>query len=147
MREENAVFAGELSGHYYYRDTGFTDNALFTMIQMLNFLGGKKEALSEIMAPLRKYASTGEINLKTAKTEAVYKFLESAYADADRDYLDGLSIRFDAWWFNLRSSNTEPLMRLNLEADAPDIRDRKREEVLGFIRKADPEVNVISFGR
>ncbi len=144
MRQEDAAFAGELSGHYYYRDTGFTDNALFTMIQMLNFLARKKEPLSELLAPLRKYASTGEINFKTAAADRIEKALETTFRDGQQDHLDGLTVSFDPWWFNLRSSNTEPVIRLNLEATGPDLMNRKLEEVIGVIRTSDPDAIKIS---
>ncbi len=142
MREDNAVFAGELSGHYYYRDTGYTDNALFTMIQMLNFLAGKNEALSQMMAPFERYFQTGEINMKTALSDRIFHVLEESYPDARKDHLDGLTVSFDAWWFNLRASNTEPVIRLNLEANTRELMDEKRREVLGIIKRVDPDLSV-----
>jgi phosphomannomutase len=137
MRQVDAVFAGELSGHYYYRDTGFTDNALFTMVQMLNFLTRKGKPLSEIMAPLDKYCATGEINMESRKSAEIYRALETTYRDARLDHLDGLTVTSDEWWFNLRASNTEPVMRLNLEADTSQLMAEKRNEVLGVIRATD----------
>ena len=144
MRGDNALFAGELSGHYYYKDTGFTDNALFTMIRMLGILSKKKEKLSKIMAAFETYCASGEINLKTTKAEAVYRDLERVFRDADQDHLDGLTITLEDWWFNLRASNTEPLMRLNLEAMAPDMVKQRLNDVLTLIRKADPDLEVIN---
>lgn len=139
MRQENALFAGELSGHYYYRDTGFTDNALFTMIQMFNFLSLKdKTPLSQLIAPLRVYAQTGEINLEVKNKEGIFSALESGYGGAEIDRLDGLTVAYEDWWFNLRSSNTEPVMRLNLEAKDRPLMEEKRKEVLLAIRRADP---------
>ena len=142
MRETGAVFGGELSGHYYYRDMGITDNALFTMIQVLNDLSTNEMPISVALGPLRKYSSTGEINLQVGDSRAIYAALETKYGDARMDHLDGLTVQFDAWWFNLRASNTEPLMRLNLEADEAALRDEKKEEVLGIIRQADPSAAV-----
>jgi phosphomannomutase len=142
MREENALFAGELSGHYYYRDMGFTDNALFTMIHMLNFLSLKKMPLADLMHPLQTYYATGEINIKVKDKDAVFAALEAYYNDVQQDYLDGLTIEYDTWWFNLRASNTEPLMRLNLEATDLITKEEKRKEVLNIIGKADPSVKV-----
>jgi phosphomannomutase len=142
MREENALFAGELSGHYYYRDMGFTDNALLTMIQMLNFLALRKRPLSGAVRPLMRYASTGEINIRVGRPEAIFAALEAAYANMTLDRLDGLTFSAPAWWFNLRASNTEPLLRLNLEADDNGLRDSMKEEVLSVIRKADPSMSV-----
>jgi phosphomannomutase len=142
MRETNALFAGELSGHYYYRDMGNTDNAIFTMIQMLNFLSLKHEPLSRLIQPLQKYYGTGEINIRVKDTKAVFAMLEAHYRDVPKDHLDGLSIDFGPWWFNLRASNTEPLMRLNLEANDLTTREVKKEEVLEIIGKADPFLKV-----
>jgi len=142
MREENALFAGELSGHYYYRDMGFTDNAVFTMIQMLNFLSLKMRPLSQVIRTLKKYYSTGEINMKVNDKESVFAALEAQYKDARKDHLDGLTIEYDAWWFNLRASNTEPVMRLNLETNDTGTMEERREEVLRVIRDADPLMTI-----
>jgi phosphomannomutase len=142
MREYNAVFAGELSGHFYFRDTGFTDNAIFAMIQMLNLLSLKKMPVSEVIAPLKKYFSTGEINMVVSDKEAVFSVLEERYKDGRQDHLDGLSVDFDSWWFNLRASNTEPLVRLNLEAASLDEMETRKEEVLAGIRRKDPSMRL-----
>jgi phosphomannomutase len=142
MRETNALFAGELSGHYYYRDMGNTDNAIFTMIQMLNFLSLKQEPLSRLIHPLQKYFATGEINIQVKDKEAVFAALEEHYKDARKDHLDGLSIDYGSWWFNLRASNTEPLMRLNLEANDLTTREEKRKEILETIGRTDPSMKI-----
>jgi len=142
MREQDAVFAGELSGHFYFRDAGFTDNAIFAMIQMLNLLALKKTPVSRLIAPLKKYAATGEINMEAADKDGIYKALEAAFPDGRQDHLDGLSIDYDSWWFNLRASNTEPLVRLNLEAENSDEMESKKNEVLQAIRRADPTVRI-----
>jgi phosphomannomutase len=142
LRAEKALFAGELSGHYYYRDMGFTDNGIFTMIQMLNFLSLKGMPLSYLIRPLQKYYATGEINVRVNDKKAVFAALEGNYRDARKDYLDGLSIEYDAWWFNLRASNTEPLMRLNLEANDPITREQRHKEVLDIMGGADPSMKV-----
>jgi phosphomannomutase len=142
LREENALFAGELSGHYYYRDMGFTDNAIFTMIQMLNLLSFKNIPLSRLIHPLQKYYATGEINIRVKDKAAIFAALEAKYKDARKDHLDGLSIEYDAWRCNLRASNTEPLMRLNLEADDAITEEEKKKEILETIGKADPSMKV-----
>jgi phosphomannomutase len=142
MRKENAVFAGELSGHYYYRDMGFTDNGLFTMIQMLNFLSWKEVPLSRLIQPLKKYFSTGEINIQIENRKAVFSALKEKYHDSRKDHLDGLTVEYDSWWFNLRASNTEPLMRLNLEAKDSKLMEEKNREVLEVIRGLDPSFTI-----
>jgi phosphomannomutase len=143
MRETNALFAGELSGHYYYRDMGFTDNGIFTMIQMLNFLSLKDTPLSHLIRPLQKYYATGEINIRVNDKEAVFAALEGNYQNASKDHLDGLSIDYGSWWFNLRASNTEPLMRLNLEANDSITREQRHKEVLALIKGADPSMKKV----
>jgi phosphomannomutase len=142
MRQEIALFAGELSGHYYFRDTGFCDNGIFAMAQMINLLSIKDRPLSELILPLKKYSSTGEINMKTGRRDEIVAALRAAFPDAGIDTLDGLTMEFPAWWFNLRSSNTEPLIRLNLEADTDAGRDRQLAEVLMVIRDTDPSMEI-----
>ena len=142
MRKENALFAGELSGHYYYRDMGFTDNAVFTMIQMLNLVSLKMTPLSQAIRTLKKYYSTGEINMEVNNKDAIFSALEAHYKDAKKDHLDGLTIEYDVWWLNLRASNTEPVMRLNLEADNESTMRERKEEVLGIIGDADPPMMI-----
>jgi phosphomannomutase len=142
MREENALFAGELSGHYYFRDMGFCDNGIFAMVQMINLLSIKNQPLSELIRPLLKYASTGEINIRVSHTRAIMSSLETAYSDATIDHLDGLTVNFPEWWFNLRSSNTEPLIRLNLEADSREAMNRRLTEVMEIIRQTDPNMEI-----
>jgi phosphomannomutase len=143
MREENALFAGELSGHYYYRDMGFADNGIFTMIQMLNLLSLKDGPLSRLIKPLQKYCSTGEINLQVRNKDHILTALEGAYPDARKDHLDGLSVEYDPWWFNLRASNTEPVMRLNLEAGELATMEEKKAEVIKIINGADPSMMIL----
>ena len=138
MREEDAIFAGELSGHYYYRGMGFTDNGLLTMVLVANLLAASGRPLSELIRPLDRYPSTGEINLRVSDPAAVLAVLAARYRDADIDKLDGLTATYPGWWFNIRRSHTEPVVRLNLEADTADLLDEKRREVLSVIRDADP---------
>ncbi len=138
MREEDALFAGELSGHYYYREMGFVDNGLLTMVLVANLIAASGRPLSELVKPLDRYPSTGEINLAVRDPAAVLAVLEALYRDADLDHLDGLTVGYPAWWFNIRRSHTEPVVRLNLEADTKSLMDEKVQEVLAAIRKADP---------
>jgi len=143
MREEDALFAGELSGHYYYRDMGFTDNGLLTLVQVANIIAARGRPLSELVGPLDRYPSTGEINLRVREPDVVMAALAARYGDADLDYLDGLTVGYPAWWFNIRRSHTEPVVRLNLEADTASLMDEKRQEVLGVIQEADPGAKVV----
>ncbi|MEN6466724.1 MAG: phosphomannomutase/phosphoglucomutase [Syntrophaceae bacterium] len=142
MRREGAVFAGELSGHYYYKDMGYTDNALLTMVHMLNYLAYKGQPLSEIMEHLQIYSATGEINMTVSDPKAIFAALKQRYRNAGQDCLDGLTVTYNTWWFNLRLSNTEPLMRLNLEAENLMLMNTKRQEVVSIISKADPKMQM-----
>jgi phosphomannomutase len=112
------------------------------MIQMLNFLSLKRTPLSHLIRPLQKYYATGEINIRVQDKEAVFAALEATYKDARKDHLDGLSIDYDSWWFNLRASNTEPLIRLNLEANDAATRAEKKKEILEIIGEADPSMKI-----
>jgi len=138
MRKENAVFAGELSGHYYFRDMGFTDNAVFAMVFVLNLLAIRNETLSDLVRPLKKYYRTGEINLTVRDKELVIAGLAAHYKDAKQETLDGLTVESDNWWFNIRPSNTESLLRLNLEVSDMNMLNPKKEEILNHVKESDP---------
>ncbi len=142
MREEEALFAGELSGHYYYRDTGYTDNAVMTMIRMLDLLSMKQEPLSRLIAPLKKYAPSGEINILVKEKDAVLAALGDHYGDAKIDRLDGLTVEYPSWWFNIRPSHTEPVLRLNLEARDKEAMETKKREILAIVSKTDPDMRI-----
>jgi len=144
MHQINALFAGELSGHYYFRDIGFTDNGILAMIYMLNLLSFRKRPLSHLVEPLKKYSATGEININTNYKERIFSALENHFKDGRKDYLDGLTIEYDNWWFNLRPSNTEPVVRLNLEADEPTLRETQKNMVLKIIKETDPATNLVT---
>ena len=138
LREKQARFGGELSGHYYFADCFNTDSGLMAMIQVINIWMANQNSgtpLSQLVAPLRKYAATGEINFHVADVATTLKRLEAHYRaqNAQLDYLDGVTVELDHWWFNLRSSNTEPVLRLNLEAATATERDAHLEEVKALI--------------
>jgi phosphomannomutase len=138
LKEQGAVFGGELSGHYYFRDCFNTDSGLMALIQLLNIwrpANAQGKTLSQLVAPLRRYAATGEINYHVADVAAVLQKIKAHYAaqGAQLDDLDGLTVELPTWWFNLRSSNTEPLLRLNLEAANAEEREAKLAEVQQLI--------------
>jgi phosphomannomutase len=135
MRDSNAIFAGELSGHYYFRDNYFTESSSMAVICIANMLSKSGKKLSELVAPVRRYFASGEINSEVSDGAAVIENLKAVYADGRQFELDGVSVEYDDWWFNVRPSNTEPLIRLNLEAKTEDLMQRKRDEVLAEIRK------------
>ena len=134
MRDADAIFAGELSGHYYFRDNYFTESSSMAVIRVANMLSKSGKTLSELVAPVKRYFASGEINSVVEDTTAVYKRLMDTYPDGKMETLDGLSIEYNDWWFNVRPSNTEPLVRLNLEARTEGLMAHKLEEVLSIIR-------------
>lgn len=134
MRKEDAAFGGELSGHFYFRDNFFTDSGLLALISILNLLSKKKKPLSELVKPLRKYFSTGEVNFKVADPDAKIKELEKQFSDAEVYFLDGITVRYSNWWFNVRKSNTEPMLRLNLEAETELLMNEKKSEIESLLK-------------
>jgi phosphomannomutase len=138
MREDNAIFGGEVTGHYYFRDNFYADNGFIPALLILELMSRKGQTLRELLAPLReKYFISGEINTKVSDMgKAVAKIDElAAKYTAGRVYtLDGVSAEFPDWHFNVRGSNTEPMLRLNLEATSQKLMEQKRDEVLAFIR-------------
>ncbi|OHB54465.1 MAG: hypothetical protein A2Y07_07120 [Planctomycetes bacterium GWF2_50_10] len=125
LRETNGVFGGELSGHFYYRDNFYADSGLITFTQMLNILFAAGKPVSEIVKPLRRYFSSGEMNFKVDDKQTMMKGLANKYKDGQIDYLDGVTVQFEDWWFNCRPSNTEPLLRLNVEARTKELLESK----------------------
>ena len=140
MREENAVFGGEVTGHYYFKDFYFCDNGFIPALLILELMSRKKKTLRDLLAPFReKYFISGEINTRVADMSAIdarLKDLAARYKDGHTYTLDGFSAEFPDWHFNVRASNTEPLLRLNLEATTEKLMEQKRDEVLGIIRRA-----------
>jgi phosphomannomutase len=135
MREEGGVFGGEVSGHFYFRDNWYADNGMIPALLVLELLGREGRKLSELLAPLRsRYFITGEINSKVADVAGALRRLEERYHDAEITKMDGVSLDYADWHFNVRPSNTEPLLRLNLEASSPEDMVRRRDEVLALIR-------------
>ncbi len=137
MREVDAIFAGEVSGHYYFRDFSFADTGLIPALMVLQIVAQSDRPLSEMVADLReRYHISGEINSTVADAGAAIDRLRARYADGRQAEVDGLSVAYDDWHFNVRSSNTEPLLRLNLESLVSEAdMERKRDEVLAIIRE------------
>jgi phosphomannomutase len=136
MRKDHAAFGGEVSGHYYFRDFSQADTGVVPFLLMLELISRKGQKLSEILAPLRaKYFITGEINTPVSDVALKLQEIKERYAgEAKISHLDGISVDAEDWHFNVRPSNTEPLLRLNLEAKSEDLMERKRDEVLALIR-------------
>jgi phosphomannomutase len=136
MLETGAVFGGEHSGHYYFRENYRADSGLVATMVVLEQLCAASVPLSELLTPLDRYADSGEINSTVADPHAVIEQVAEAHAGAEQDRLDGLTVDHGSWWFNLRPSNTEPLLRLNLEARTREECEARTAEVLSLIRKA-----------
>ena len=138
MREEDAIFGGEVTGHYYFRDFYYADNGFIPALLILELMSRKGKTLSELLQPLRaKYFISGEINTRLANISMVgerLKTLAARYQDGHTYTLDGFSAEYPDWHFNVRGSNTEPMLRLNLEALTPELMAKKRDEVLAVIR-------------
>ncbi|MBA2469383.1 MAG: phosphomannomutase/phosphoglucomutase [Chloroflexia bacterium] len=136
MRDEDAIFGGEHSGHFYFRENWYADSGLIALLTVLQLISDEDQPLSVILEPIDSRFRSGEINSEVADVEETVAGVESHFASqgAELDHLDGLTVEFDDWWFNLRASNTQPLLRLNVEADDKALLDERSAEVLGLIR-------------
>jgi phosphomannomutase len=138
MRQEDGIFAGEVTGHYYFRDFYYADNGFIPAMLILELMSKKNRSLRDLLQPYREqYFISGEINTKLksmGEVPARLSAIESRYQDAEIQKMDGVSVDYPDWHFNVRASNTEPLLRLNLEAKTTALMEQKRDEVLGIIR-------------
>ncbi|MBV8170592.1 MAG: phosphomannomutase/phosphoglucomutase [Candidatus Eremiobacteraeota bacterium] len=134
MRERNAIFGGEHSGHFYFRDNYYADSGLIALLVVLEVISRENKPVSQLLRPLDTRVRSGEINSHVADAPAKLAALEQRYGDAQLDHLDGLTIQYPTWWANVRPSNTEPLLRLNVEADDPATLAAKRDALLAIIR-------------
>lgn len=133
MRKHGCALGGELSGHYYFRDNYYADSGEIALVKLLNVITAEKKPLSEIVKPLKRYHATGEINFEVEDKDGKMKELEAAFKDGEISHLDGISVKYQDWWFNVRKSNTEPVLRLNLEAKTKDLMEKKKAAVMKAI--------------
>jgi phosphomannomutase len=134
MREENVPFGGELSSHFYFRETFYRDNGILPLLLILQMMSRDQKPLSAYYIPLEgKYFISGELNFEVADASSLLKAAEELYRDGKIEYIDGLSVEYSDWRFNLRPSNTEPLVRLNIEAKNPALVKEKEKELKEFI--------------
>jgi len=133
MRREKGKFGGELSGHFYFADNYYSDSGEIAMLEVLTVLSASGKTMSELVAPLERTHRSGEINFRVDSTEAKIRELAEAFADAEIDYLDGITIQYPGWWCNVRPSNTEPLLRLNLEAEHEAEFDEARGKIMALL--------------
>jgi phosphomannomutase len=129
LRKENGIFGGELAGHYYFRDAYCADSSLMAVFEVLNVLWRTGQSLSALVAPIQRYAKSPEINFEVEDKAGKIRLLAERYADGEIDYLDGITVQYPDWWFNVRPSNTEPFLRLVLEARTPEDLARRRAEL------------------
>jgi len=133
MAETGAAFGGEHSAHYYFRDNYRADSGIIATMFVLEAMSLADQPLSQLRLPFERYADSGEINTEVTDPQATIERVAQHYAGAKQDRLDGLTVDLDDWWFNLRPSNTEPLLRLNLEAATREDCDVHVAEVLALI--------------
>lgn len=136
MMDAKALFGGELSGHAYFRDNAFCDSGMIAFAQVVNLLIETGQPLHELVEPLRRYAHSGELSFRNEDKDATMQRLLSRYRDAEIDQLDGITAQYEDWWFNVRSSNTEPLLRLVVEAQDDKLLKEKLGELLPLMGTA-----------
>jgi phosphomannomutase len=129
MRDSHAVFGGELSGHFYYRDNFYADSGIITLVYMINIVSQAQVPVSELIQPLRRYNQSGELNFEVDDKQAKMDELARRYSDGQIDNFDGVTVGYKDWWFNCRPSNTEPLLRLNIETKSKEMLDEKLSEI------------------
>ena len=133
LRKRDGLFGGELAGHYYFRDHSYADCPMLAVIEVLNLLRGTGKPLSELVAPLQRYAKSPEINFEVEDKQGKIDELARRYSDAEIDYLDGITLRYPDWWAHVRPSNTEPFLRLVLEASTPEELERHKHELFEIL--------------
>ncbi len=134
MKKHNAIFGGEHSGHFYFRDNWFADSGLIAFLVCLELISVENRPLHEMVKEIDPYFRSGEINTRVDSIPDKIAAVTKAFGSGSQDTIDGLTVQFDDWWFNLRPSNTEPLIRLNIEANSRDLLEKKKNELLGIIR-------------
>ncbi len=135
MAEHKAAFGGEHSGHYYFRDNYRADSGLLAALYVLETMSVENAPLSKLLAPLKRYDASGEINTPVSDQQAVIEKIASVFGDGSIDRLDGLTVNYDDWWFNVRPSNTEPLLRLNVEANDGALLEEKTDELTKLMKE------------
>jgi len=129
LTDSKGIFGGELTGHYYFRDNWFCQSGMLALVHVLNLLTGTDKSLSELISPFKRYTQSGEMNFENDDIEATIKKLTEKYHDGEVDFLDGITVKYDNWWFNVRGSNTESCLRLNMEAEDKAMLEEKMSEI------------------
>jgi phosphomannomutase len=134
MRETNAIFGGEHSGHFYFRDNFYADSGLIALVMVLELVSRENKPVSELVRAIGTWVRSGEINSHVENAAERLQVIAEHFKDAEQDHLDGLTVQYKNWWFNVRPSNTEPLLRLNVEGDTRELMEKGRDEALAVIR-------------
>jgi phosphomannomutase len=135
MRDEDIPFGGEHSGHFYFKRNWFADSGMIALMQCLNVFSRASGTVSSVIAPIDRRSRSGEVNSTVKDIPGTLKALQAHFKDGAIDRLDGITIQYDDWWMNVRASNTEPLLRLNVEGDTKELMERHRDEALAIIRE------------
>ncbi|OGZ78538.1 MAG: hypothetical protein A2358_03485 [Candidatus Staskawiczbacteria bacterium RIFOXYB1_FULL_37_44] len=135
LLKNNGIMGGELSGHYCFRDNFYMDSGMISFLSLLQIISGDTKSVSEIIKELSPYKKSPELNFKVENKDAVLEKVKQKYADGAQDFLDGITVAYKNWWFNVRSSNTEPLLRLTIEAETQETLEEKQKELTKFITK------------
>jgi len=135
MQDNDGVLGGELSGHYLFKDNYYMDSGFISFLILLQIISESNKKVSDIVKELSPYAKSAEINFEVEQKEKIIKKIKEKYSDGKQESLDGATVEYKDWWFNLRPSQTEPLLRLTIEADTEDILDKKKKELISFIKK------------
>ena len=136
LSSSRGAFGGELSGHFYFQDNFYCDSGMLALVHLINTVTRLGKPLSELIAPLRRYAHSGERNFENEDKDGAIRRLADVYKGAKIDFLDGITVEHERWWFNVRKSNTEPLLRLNLEAESKELLEEKVAEVAELLGTA-----------
>ena len=135
MKECNCLFGGEHSAHYYFRDYFFSDSALLTLLYVMEILSSKKQKLSALLKKFERYVRSGEMNFKIKEKESLLEEIKKVYSHGKFNVIDGITVEFGDWWFNIRPSNTEPLIRLNIEAEDSARLDEEKKRLVALIER------------
>lgn len=133
MRSQNGIVSGELAGHYAFRDNCYADSGFITFVILLELLSKNQQPLSELVKPFYKYFKM-ELNFEVENKDAILEKIKQKYSDGQQDFLDGITVEYADWWFNVRPSNTEPLLRLTIEANTKELLDQKQKELTKIIK-------------
>jgi len=134
LLKNNGSMGGEMSGHYCFKDNFYMDSGMITFLVLLQVISESNKLVSELSAELSPYAKSSEINFEVENKGEILEKIKQKYSNGKQDYLDGVTVEYQDWWFNIRASNTEPLLRLTIEAESPVLLDVKEKELSDFIK-------------